>query len=163
MPDDGRKSWGVTLFADDLRQEVGNKFSLMGVYQIDMLLQQDLPISLPKFAMLINYYEIKGAFKDALNVKIFLPGNKDDAPQLSWQIDGATRDSAKSPYESADADAEKLFTLTIPVILTPLVINEEGFIKVRVQCGDTTTRLGRLMIRKIKPADQPQFNPLPNV
>jgi hypothetical protein len=153
MPQEGRKSWGTTIFADDLRQETGNKFSLMGVYQFDMIVQQDFPISLPKFAILINYYEIKGAFNEGLNVKIFLPGNKEDAPQLTWQIDGTARDNVKSPYEVVEADAERLFTLTIPIILTPIIINEEGFIKVRVQCGDTTTKLGRLMIRKIKPTD----------
>lgn len=157
MSSEDRKSWGTTLFADDLRQEIGGKFSLMGIYQADMIHQQDFPISLPKFAMLIRYYEIKDAFKEDLNIKIFLPGNG-DVPQIYWKLSAAARDNAQSPYEADDADSERLLTLTMPIVFSPLIINEEGFIKVRVQCGETTTRLGRLMIRKMTPT-----NPLPNV
>lgn len=47
-----------TLFCDDVRLEVGNKLSLMGVFQNIMV--QQLPVSLIKFAV-INHWRGEGA------------------------------------------------------------------------------------------------------
>ncbi len=47
-----------TLFCDDVRLEVGNKLSLMGVFQNIMV--QQLPVSLIKFAV-VNHWRGQGA------------------------------------------------------------------------------------------------------
>lgn len=47
-----------TLFCDDVRLEVGNKLSLMGVFQNIMV--QQLPISLIKFAV-VNHWQGEGS------------------------------------------------------------------------------------------------------
>ncbi len=47
-----------TLFCDDVRLEVGNKLSLMGVFQNIMV--QQLPVSLIKFAV-VNHWQGAGA------------------------------------------------------------------------------------------------------
>jgi hypothetical protein len=151
-----RNAWGFTLFADDLRQEIGGKFSLIGIYQVDLIQRLDFPITLPKLAMLIKYYEVKGTLSGDLNVRIFLPGDSQDTPTLSWTIPETSKDNAPVPYEQ-DADSEKLFDFTLPVIISPLNIKEEGFVKVRIKCGDTIIRLGRLMIRKIRDTDNIQL------
>ena len=39
------------------------------------------------------------------------------------------------------------------------VLKEEGYIKVRANSGDVVTRLGRLMVRKVRPTDNIQFTP----
>lgn len=100
-----RNSWGFTLFADDLRQEIGGKISVIGIYQTDLIQHLDFPINLPKFAMLIKYYEVKGALKSDMNVNIFLPGDK-DKPSISWSVPGGLRDNAPTPYED-DSDFGK--------------------------------------------------------
>src|ERR671927_466884 len=46
-----------TLFCDDVRLEVGNKLSLMGVFQHIMV--QQLPVSLIKFAV-VNHWRGEG-------------------------------------------------------------------------------------------------------
>jgi uncharacterized protein DUF6941 len=46
-----------TLFCDDVRLEVGNKLSLMGVFQNIMV--QQLPVSLMKFAV-VNHWRGEG-------------------------------------------------------------------------------------------------------
>jgi hypothetical protein len=157
---EARNAWGFTLFADDIRYEMGGKTSLIGIYQLDLNQLMDFPITIPKLAMLIKYYEIKGALKGDLNVKIFLPGDPESMPTLSWIIPEAAKDNAQTPYKS-DSDSEKLFDLTLPIIVSPLNIKEEGFVKVRIQCGDITTRLGRLMIRKVRDTDNVPFTPSP--
>jgi len=47
-----------TLFCDDVRLEVGNKLSFMGVFQNIMV--QQLPVSLIKFAV-VNHWQGEGA------------------------------------------------------------------------------------------------------
>src|ERR1043166_5022779 len=46
-----------TLFCDDVRLEVGNKLSLMGVFQ--NILVQQIPVSLIKFAV-VNHWRGEG-------------------------------------------------------------------------------------------------------
>src|SRR5271166_4680676 len=147
-----RNAWGFTLFADDLRHEIGGKVSLIGIYPAELIQPMEFPITIPKLAMLIKYYEVKGALKGDLNMKIFLPGDPEGMATLSWTISEATKGTAQTPYEPA-SDGDIVFNLTMPIIVSPLTIKEEGFVRVRVQSGDTTTRLGRLMIRKVRDTD----------
>lgn len=60
-----------TLFCDDVRLEVGNKLSLMGVFQNIMV--QQLPVSLIKFAVL-NHWAGEGAY--LTEVRILTPDRK---------------------------------------------------------------------------------------
>ena len=155
-----RNSWGMTFFADDLREEISGKLSLIGVYQVDLIQQMDFPIILPKLALLIKYYEVRGTLSGDLSVRIFLPGDMDNAPTISWLIPESSKDEAR-PLYAQDPDSEMLIQLTMPIVISPLSIKEEGFIKVRIQCGDTIIRLGRLMIRKIRDTDSVQITPSP--
>jgi hypothetical protein len=54
-----------TLFCDDVRLEVGNKLSLMGVFQNIMV--QQLPVSLIKFAV-VNHWRGQGAYLSEVRI-----------------------------------------------------------------------------------------------
>ncbi|HUE82717.1 MAG TPA: hypothetical protein VMM84_11450 [Pyrinomonadaceae bacterium] len=60
-----------TLFCDDVRLEVGNKLSLMGVFQNIMV--QQLPVSLIKFAV-VNHWRGEGVHLS--EVRILTPDRK---------------------------------------------------------------------------------------
>jgi hypothetical protein len=60
-----------TIFCDDVRLEVGNKLSLIGVFQ-NMLVQQ-LPVSLIKFAI-VNHWRGDGRYLS--EVRILSPDKK---------------------------------------------------------------------------------------
>jgi Family of unknown function (DUF6941) len=60
-----------TLFCDDVRLEVGNKLSLMGVFQNIMV--QQLPISLIKFAV-VNHWRGDGSY--LAEIRILTPDRK---------------------------------------------------------------------------------------
>jgi hypothetical protein len=61
-----------TLLCDDVRLEVGNKLSLMGVFQ--NILVQQLPISLIKFAV-VNHWRGEGTHLS--EVRILTPDRKE--------------------------------------------------------------------------------------
>lgn len=72
------------LFCDDVRLEVGNKFSLIGIFQ-DIYVQQ-LPIGLPKMAV-ITQWRGKGDFTS--EVRILSPDRKTllaGSPPTRFQI-----------------------------------------------------------------------------
>lgn len=54
-----------TLFCDDVRLEVGNKLSFMGVFQNIMV--QQLPVSLIKFAV-VNHWQGQGTYLSEVRV-----------------------------------------------------------------------------------------------
>jgi hypothetical protein len=60
-----------TLFCDDVRLEVGNKLSFMGVFQNIMV--QQLPLPLIKFAV-VNHWRGQGAYLS--EVRILTPDRK---------------------------------------------------------------------------------------
>ena len=60
-----------TLFCDDVRLEVGNKLSLMGVFQNIMV--QQVPVSLIKFAV-VNHWQGQGSYLS--EVRILTPDRK---------------------------------------------------------------------------------------
>ncbi|SRR6266496_474316 len=60
-----------TLFCDDVRLEVGNKLSFMGVFQNIMV--QQLPVSLIKFAV-INHWRGQGSYLS--EVRILTPDRR---------------------------------------------------------------------------------------
>ncbi|HEY9502808.1 MAG TPA: hypothetical protein VIR01_14330 [Pyrinomonadaceae bacterium] len=61
-----------TLFCDDVRLEVGNKLSFMGVFQNIMV--QHLPMPLLKFAV-VNHWEGQGTYLST--IQILTPDKRD--------------------------------------------------------------------------------------
>ncbi len=144
-----RNSWGFSLFCDDIRAEVGGKFSVMGVYQTDMIFQQEPPFTLAKFAILVKYYELPDIFHEDITMKVYLPGDNKDSPTLAMPIPRQSLRMGEAPYELEEGQ-ERLFNLTLPIMFSPLLVSKEGFLKVRAVCGDIITNLGSLMLRKIR-------------
>lgn len=66
-----RLELAYTIFCDDVRLEVGNKLSLIGVFQ-NMLVQQ-MPVSLIKFAV-VNHWRGEGQYLS--EVRILSPDKK---------------------------------------------------------------------------------------
>ena len=58
--------------------------SVMGIYQTDMIFPaiQDFPVALPRFGILIKYYEEHDAHTEDILVRVFLPGDPKDTPSV---------------------------------------------------------------------------------
>ena len=151
-----RNAWGFSFFCDDLREEIGGKISLMGIYDRDLFFRADTPFAIPKFVIFVRYFEIIGAFSDDLVLNVFLPGDEADRPAMSLPI---SRPNISSPEASLalPVDSEPVLSLSVPVFLSPWEIKCEGAVKVRMQCGGVVTRLGELQVRKGEPLTPPSI------
>jgi hypothetical protein len=148
-----------TVFCDDVRYEIGNKSTLVGVYRGRMLVHGDFPALIPKFACAVSYLQRKDQIILPAKVLIFLPGDSDDKPSFASEI----------PYEEAAlriADEELKFdegikkedivgpgylSMEAAYVLSPLVINQPGIIKVRITRNDELFRAGMLIVQKSPP------------
>jgi len=146
-----RNAWGFSLFCDDIRWEVGGKTSAMGIYLSDMRFETDFPIVVAKFGILVKYFEMPGVFKDDLILRVFSPGDEKDKPSINMEVPRSTMGDGATKFPMEE-DQERIITLTMPIILSPLPIKQEGFIKVRMHCGHVITNLGSLWVHKAAPA-----------
>ena len=50
------QSYGMTIFCDDIREELSGKISLIGVYGGDLVVNAPFPLWLPRICFLINAF-----------------------------------------------------------------------------------------------------------
>jgi hypothetical protein len=138
-------AWGFALFADDLRDEVGGKQSVMGLYQHDLILTApSLPVMLPKLVILIMYYEKAGAISSDLRFRIEIPEFSEGQSPVS-DIPVRRIDLPNPSLGKSDDESEAIFHFRIPVIASPFPVLATGPIKVRCHYDDgQVLRLGRL-------------------
>lgn len=135
--------YGCTIFCDDIRAEVDNKFSLMGVYTGSLVVHSEFPVTLPKFALAVRY---RVAFDDDrledVQVAVFLPGDE-EKPSVAATIPiSRMLDATDSGAKPAGAFRE----FHANIVLAPLTLKQKGKISVRARGGAGVIRLGALNV-----------------
>ena len=141
---------GYTIFCDDIRSEVGGKTTFVGTYDGVLFIHGEFPFVLGKFGMAIRYQEQKGVFtNEEATLRIFLPG--DEANKASIEnllpMQDARKNASPAPLDD-DPSEIKYIAVGANLIFSPLVIPKAGTIKVWVQCGEETVKLGNLVVIK---------------
>ncbi|MFA6413389.1 MAG: hypothetical protein WCW53_11890 [Syntrophales bacterium] len=104
----------ISVFlCDDIRQEVGNKVSLMGIYGKDVILPE-IPFIFSKLCLLLSAKEVKRVIND-LKVVIITPQNE----QITLEIPAP-------PNQKVPQDIQ------IGITMSPLNIKEEGEGKIEI-------------------------------
>jgi hypothetical protein len=143
---------GYTIFCDDIRHEIGGKLTLVGVYRAEMLVRANLPVRLPKLGMMILFETPPDQPISSLELTIHLPGDPDDAPSFSGTVD-----QIKTPAFPDDSqEVDHWFVVASDLLLSPLAIKQEGYIRVRAKVEGETFRIGALRIRRASGAASPE-------
>jgi hypothetical protein len=140
-------AYGYTTFCDDIRMEVGNKLTFVGIYTDQFVLYADaLPAAVPKLAMSVTYRQRYDRMILPVQFRIFFPWT----PETPMVVD--LPDLAQSSIEGAEALTERssgevaFVTSTFNFGFSPFVIASPGIIKVRAVRGDDLIRLGGIEI-----------------
>lgn len=135
---------GFVIFCDDIRQEVGNKSSLIGVYMSDMVLNHPtLPIALAKLGILIQYMQPIDDVKD-YRIEIHLPGGDPEKPIA--HADVAASEVKPTGKTALGSDATKI-AARMHLVMAPVEIKEAGTLKVMItRAGEKAIELGKLEI-----------------
>lgn len=132
--------YGVTIFCDDIRDEVAGKKTYVGIYNQSLITAGDLPAILPQFAFSIHYYEPLEMEDEAVTIRVFLPG--DDKPSAEFPLDlPSARKQARKDPDSNIVGAILSFKVA------PLVLQCEGRIRVRAYRSGEEIRLGTLLVQ----------------
>jgi hypothetical protein len=119
----------TTLFCDDIRFELGNKQSYIGVYYGKMLVPQ-FPLQLPKLCIAIAVHTpVNKPFK-----KITFRVLKGDTTLGEILLDDSVLSTQVVPASSVDyADVAKMFSANTIVVLAPFPIEGPTMLRIRVQ------------------------------
>jgi hypothetical protein len=123
------------LFCDDIRFEIGNKLSLMGVYNADLIIPDKFPALLPKLGIVVYLMSDIDDPPEKITTTVVLPDGNEflrfDLPRSNsvQNLEGATK---------------LVMSQTIPI--SPLPIPCQGMLEVWVETEKGKTRAGRLKI-----------------
>jgi hypothetical protein len=122
-----------TIFCDDLRLEVGNKLSLMGVYNGRLFLSS-LPAVLPKLCvMIIGVTPFEEPFR---SVKIKLLKNDELYLEHSVPDEAVTGDfGGFDPEIKIGSESQRLAMFAIPIAISPFKVDEPFVLRVRVEAN----------------------------
>ncbi|HEY1543185.1 MAG TPA: hypothetical protein VGG01_12310 [Xanthobacteraceae bacterium] len=150
--------YGFTEFCDDVRQEVGGKFSYIGVYGGNMFIHGPFPITLGKFCLAITLMQLREGFEPNIGLKIFLPGDSEDAPSIDAEFqetkEGAIAEQTAAQAAGLPKPDFSFVAMNTKLIFSPFTINQPGDMRVRAVRRGELIRLGGLRIIAA-PVEQP--------
>lgn len=139
----------MSVFCDDIRMELGNKPSFMGVYTGDMLVQADGPVQLPKLS--VATFLMIPINMEFTNLRVVLQQDLDGAISELARLDADQVERPPIPATKNPQD-DRYWKLNFQMALTQFVIERESTLKVRAYIDDgEEIRLGSLPIKILPP------------
>ena len=126
------------VFCDDLRQEVGNKLSYMGVYTSDLLVFGRPPVTLPRFTIITWLISDIDDPPQQLIVRVVVGPDEQERVRIDLQP------NPDAKLSHLDGAAKVHAQIAIPLVGFPL--EQEGYIQVMLETERETIRAGRLMV-----------------
>jgi hypothetical protein len=134
------------IFCDDIRSEVGNKVSLMGVYSADMLFPVPPPVTFRTVGIVTWIIFDVNDRPTHLTVRVLVPPARTEVLKVETDVEG----ELPLQYERDEySKGQFRFTNTI----NGIQFTEEGFLEVMIDTERETIRAGRLRIRFNTPAE----------
>lgn len=134
-------------YCDDVRQEIGNKYSLMGCYGSDMYLAE-IPAVLPKLCAQIRIQTTKDSpfakvvvraeFNEEVISEIELPPEHLSESQASLDLDDDTRS----------------IVLMVIMSFSPLAVPEPGKLRIKVETEEGIVEGSTLKLQKNVPTEE---------
>lgn len=147
--------FATTIFCDDVRQELGNKLSLMGIYGGDLYVAS-MPATLPKLCLIIKVVTPADDPFSKLTVRVL----QDDRTLLEQPIDVSHVSPAPALVaDLQDDDLSPVLNLNSIVQFSPFQASGPCLLRVRVETEREVLKAGILQIA-IAPSSSP--SPKPN-
>ena len=136
--------WVHCIFCDDVRTEVGNKLSLMGVYNGEINFPEGIPdgspVLIPKLCMVWWLYSDIDDKPERLTFRVFGPPGRQELVSASLPLEQLVAPAFTFP------DATKS-VLGANFSITNIILPHEGLIEASLETERDTIRVGRLRVR----------------
>lgn len=140
-----QEPYGVVVFADDVRFEHQNKFSLIGCYGPQLIIYSALPATLPKLAAFVQI-RFPPIQIPALKFMFYFPGDTEPTQSIDFAAPQEQSISSIEDLPLSDPDLERQAGASIPFLFGPVTIQSEGYLRVRVGYEDKIIKVGALQI-----------------
>jgi hypothetical protein len=137
--------YGYCIFCDDIRTELGEKLSFMGVYN-GILFLPEFPYTLPKLCAHINLVTPASEPYKSIVVECFAPG--DDAPLMRENLDTLHLDEQSSTEASANGTGSIDVVVGASLIFSPLRLRRPGLLTVKAVIDGETVDISSLRIAR---------------
>lgn len=135
--------YAFCVFCDDLRVEIGNKLSFMGVYSGDMIFPPGappgVPVVVPRFAIIAWLISDIDDMPERVLLKVTTPPGSTEI--FRNEISG---DQIPSPGVPREGSTRYVLQITMPI--TNLPLQSDGNIEVIIETERETLRAGRLRV-----------------
>jgi hypothetical protein len=136
--------YGYCIFCDDIRTELGEKLSFMGVYN-GVLLLPEFPYTLPKLCAQINLVTPTNLPYRSIVLECFAPG--EDQPLLRENLDTVQLDEQEQMSVVAGEQTPDV-VVGASLVFSPLRIRRPGFLSIRAVIDDEPVEISSLRIAK---------------
>ena len=137
---------GYTIFCDDIREEIGGKISLIGVYQYKKISSATFPVVIPKLCILVNYQPVRANYQGDMIINIFLPGDDEGRPTVTQVVE-------KPNLDMIEERVNFIPHIMASFAFSPLVIETSGCIRVFIECEKIKTDMGAIYVSSTKSAE----------
>ena len=137
------------VYCDDIRAELGNKHSLMGVYLADMFIDV-MPVVLPKLCAWVNVVTPVDKPFDRLRVRVL---HDDVAIIDTGELieEGGTDFPGEHDDATQDDNGHRLMAFNFVFTVSPFSVDAESSLRVVAETEDGNMKSRRLRIRKGAP------------
>ena len=139
--------YGYAIFCDDIRRELGNKVSLIGIYRGVAFWSDDFPITVPRLCIEVNWLQHGDDERRPTKIRVVSvdEGHEDGTETVVIEGDLPVEGFDQAPKTAPDAN---LMHAAIQIMLAPYVLEKPSTLKVRVMYGDEEYKLGTLRMVK---------------
>jgi len=127
----------ICIFADDVRQEIGNKISVIGQYGDDMIFPGPPPGGIQKLAVVLYLKVPVDDVPSKLRLRVTAPAHEGPVAKVEMETAGL----ANGRYPDAHH-----YILTFGIPIQPILVTEPGFIEVFADIGMGEIKAGRLRV-----------------
>jgi hypothetical protein len=144
------QAFGTTLFCDDIRFEFHGKLSLVGVYGYEMVLfGTTFPVTLPKLGLFCAVRFHRSQKISGAKILIYFPEHSEESPTHVQEVPiQLTAEQFPPPDPSEYPEPAEHHGFNHPLLFSPAVVKQPGYIRVRVAEGSDRLKIGSLKIRE---------------
>ncbi|WP_112794689.1 DUF6941 family protein [Rhizobium sp. SYY.PMSO] len=136
--------YGYCIFCDDVRTEIGEKLSFIGVYS-GVLMLPEFPFSLPKFCVHVNLITLATEPYRSIVLRCIAPG--DSQPLLEERLDPVQLNEQKELTDGSEADGIPINVVVgASLVFSPLRLRRPGLLTVSAIIDDKPAEIASLRI-----------------
>jgi hypothetical protein len=121
---------------------VSGKLSLIGVYGGDLIISGALPTVLPKLCIFVSaFFDPEKPVKTPRLI-VYLPGDDDETPSINADLPWIADPLTSLPFP----DALPTLNFRAHLTMSPAMLKEEGYVRVRLVHDNERIRVGALRV-----------------